>query len=73
MPNLTQTKYRRLYEIYPDKACIEESAVSCSQCLGGQIHSLGRFVGRGPGGRGVNEAPVSVSPDVDVQLVQLQE
>jgi biotin synthase len=26
MPNLTPTKYRRLYEIYPEKACIDESA-----------------------------------------------
>ena len=26
MPNLTPVKYRRLYEIYPAKACIDESA-----------------------------------------------
>jgi biotin synthase len=45
MPNLTPVKYRALYEIYPEKACIEESAADCNQCLRGQIHSLGRFAG----------------------------
>lgn len=51
MPNLTPVKYRRLYEIYPAKACIDESASDCSECLHGQIRSLGRSVGTGPGGR----------------------
>ena len=76
MPNLTQTKYRSLYEIYPAKACIEESAVDCNQCLRGQIHSLGRFAGQGQGGRGVietlNEAPARVTTDAFSQFVQLQ-
>jgi biotin synthase len=48
MPNLTPVKYRSLYQIYPAKACIEESAADCSHCLGEQIRSLGRFAGRGP-------------------------
>jgi biotin synthase len=52
MPNLTPVKYRSLYQIYPAKACIEESATDCSHCLGEQIRSLGRFPGHGPGGRG---------------------
>ncbi len=51
MPNLTPTSYRRMYQIYPGKACIEESSVDCSRCLRGQIRSLGRFTGEGPGGR----------------------
>jgi biotin synthase len=72
MPNLTPSKYRRLYEIYPAKACIDESAVDCNQCLRGQIHSLGRFAGRGPGGRGEIEAPVNIMSDGQSQLVQLQ-
>jgi biotin synthase len=72
MPNLTPSKYRRLYEIYPAKACIDESAVDCNQCLRGQIHSLGRFAGRGPGGRGDTEAPVNIMSDGQSQLVQLQ-
>ena len=72
MPNLTPSKYRRLYEIYPAKACIDESAVDCNQCLRGQIHSLGRFAGRGPGNRGDTEAPVNMMPAAQSQLVQLQ-
>jgi biotin synthase len=73
MPNLTPVKYRRLYEIYPDKACIEESATDCNQCLRGQIHSLGRFAGQGQGGRGAIENTSSVLPDASSRLVRLQQ
>lgn len=72
MPNLTPIKYRRLYEIYPAKACIDEDANGCNQCLRGQIHSLGRFAGRGSGGRGILETPASIAPDAGSTLVQLQ-
>jgi biotin synthase len=51
MPNLTPTKYRALYEIYPAKACIRETAAQCGTCLSGRIVRLGRTVGKGPGGR----------------------
>ena len=51
MPNLTPLQYRHGYEIYPAKACIDETAVQCSGCLGSRITRIGRFVGRGPGGR----------------------
>jgi biotin synthase len=51
MPNLTPVKYRRSYEIYPAKACIDETAQQCSSCLGTRILKIGRFVGHGPGGR----------------------
>ena len=37
MPNLTPTKYRALYEIYPDKACIAETGEACHHCLTGRI------------------------------------
>ncbi|MFZ1083376.1 MAG: [FeFe] hydrogenase H-cluster radical SAM maturase HydE [Terracidiphilus sp.] len=72
MPNLTPVKYRSLYEIYPAKACIEESATDCNQCLRGQIFSLGRFAGQGQGGRGEIETLANVLPDVSPQLVNLQ-
>jgi biotin synthase len=49
MPNLTPTKYRALYEIYPDKACIAESGEACHHCLAGRIASLGRQAGQGRG------------------------
>jgi biotin synthase len=51
MPNLTPLKYRRLYEIYPAKACISETDVKCYGCLNTRIQLIGRQVGRGPGGR----------------------
>jgi biotin synthase len=72
MPNLTPLKYRSLYQIYPAKACIDESAADCSECLRGQIHSLGRFVGRGPGGRGELEQPVPAVQSSGPSLVELQ-
>ncbi len=49
MPNLTPPKYRVLYEIYPDKACIGETADGCFHCLRGRIESLGRQMGSGRG------------------------
>jgi biotin synthase len=73
MPNLTPGKYRALYQIYPAKACIEESAADCSQCLRAQIHSLGRSVGQGPGGRGdQQEAFHSIPAQAGTGLVELQ-
>ncbi|NLE22741.1 MAG: [FeFe] hydrogenase H-cluster radical SAM maturase HydE [Actinobacteria bacterium] len=51
MPNLTPPEYREKYEIYPDKACVNETAEMCRGCLTGRIESIGRVVGTGPGGR----------------------
>lgn len=49
MPNFTPPKYRALYEIYPDKACVNETAEQCSRCLRGRIASIGRHIGVGSG------------------------
>jgi biotin synthase len=51
MPNLTPPAYREKYEIYPGKACINETADVCGGCLRHRIEALGRQVGAGPGGR----------------------
>ena len=51
MPNLTPPKYRVKYEIYPDKACLNETAEMCRGCLQGRVESIGRHIGTGPGGR----------------------
>ena len=51
MPNMTPPKYRALYEIYPSKACIFETASECHSCLRNRIESIGRTVGKGPGAR----------------------
>ena len=72
MPNLTPMKYRHLYEIYPAKACIDESASDCDRCLRGQIHSLSRFVGRGNGSRGQFEVPLAAESLAPSNLVELE-
>jgi len=51
MPNLTPPQYRVLYEIYPGKACLVETAEAGHLLLLEQIKRLGRRVGTGPGGR----------------------
>ena len=58
MPNLTPLKYRRLYEIYPAKACITETDVKCNGCLSARIRAIGRHIGQGQGGRW-NRQPAS--------------
>ena len=49
MPNLTPPKYREHYEIYPNKACIQESAGMCHRCMEMRIESIGRTTGSGRG------------------------
>ncbi len=56
MPNLTPPQYRVLYEIYPGKACVNETAEVCNKCMHRRIESLGRHIGTGPGGRGQHRA-----------------
>lgn len=51
MPNLTPPGYRALYEIYPGKACLSETAARCALCLDGRIRAIGRVPGTGPGWR----------------------
>lgn len=50
MPNLTPPEYRRLYEIYPAKACLTETVEQFHAALTARILSLGRTIGVGPGG-----------------------
>jgi biotin synthase len=49
MPNVTPVKYRQMYEIYPGKACIYETAQACNSCITRRIESIGRTVGNGKG------------------------
>ncbi|MCP4644098.1 MAG: [FeFe] hydrogenase H-cluster radical SAM maturase HydE [bacterium] len=51
MPNLTPIAYRESYQIYPGKACINETAGQCRMCLRGRVMSIGREIGTGQGGR----------------------
>ena len=49
MPNLTPSKYRILYEVYPGKACLAETGRQCHECLSARLTSLGRRPGSGRG------------------------
>ena len=51
MPNLTPTRYRALYEIYPNKAATFETAEQTHQTALEQIRSIGRSFGQGHGSR----------------------
>jgi len=44
MPNFTPQPYRKLYEIYPQKRCIDEPVGACNFCMDGMAKSLGRFI-----------------------------
>ena len=51
MPNVTPVEYRTQYEIYPGKACLNETAKQCQGCLAARIASIGRTIGKGQGSR----------------------
>ncbi|MEZ4599360.1 MAG: [FeFe] hydrogenase H-cluster radical SAM maturase HydE [Syntrophotaleaceae bacterium] len=57
MPNLTPKKYRPLYEIYPAKACIDETAAECRSCMHRRILSVNRKIGKGRGDSSNHRAP----------------
>jgi biotin synthase len=54
MPNVTPVEYRTRYEIYPGKACLNETAHQCQGCLGARIAAIGRTIGKGPGSRRIH-------------------
>jgi biotin synthase len=45
MPNITPTEVRRLYELYPNKICLDEDADRCFACVTSRIVSLKRTIG----------------------------
>jgi len=49
MPNVTPGKYRRLYQLYPNKPCVDEDGAACAMCVRGRLATLGRDIGTGPG------------------------
>jgi biotin synthase len=51
MPNLTPPQYRVMYEIYPNKACINETSEACASCLSLRVLNIGRTIGNGQGPR----------------------
>jgi biotin synthase len=49
MPNITPQKYRRLYQIYPSKICVDEDSRNCVPCLSRRLRSIGRTIAAGKG------------------------
>ncbi|MBP7216257.1 MAG: [FeFe] hydrogenase H-cluster radical SAM maturase HydE [Candidatus Omnitrophica bacterium] len=49
MPNFTPAPYRKLYEIYPGKRCVDEPAGACAFCMDGMARSIDRNVDYGRG------------------------
>ncbi len=49
MPNVTPQKYRALYQLYPNKPCVDEDSGQCALCVAGRVSRLGRRIGKGPG------------------------
>ena len=50
MPNITEGEYRKLYELYPGKICVNDTPAHCRSCIGLKIMSIGRTIGQGYGG-----------------------
>lgn len=57
MPNFTPIEYRKLYEIYPGKKCVNEPEGACVACMEILAQSIGRTIrySRGDGLKNVNE------------------
>lgn len=45
MPNLTPTKYREEYMIYPNKACVGDKPQECQGCLDNRMKSIDHKIG----------------------------
>ncbi len=44
MPNFTPQEYRKAYEIYPGKRCLDEPVGKCCVCMDSIVESIGRFI-----------------------------
>ena len=51
MPNATEGDYRRKYEIYPGKICVNDSPAQCRGCISSKIESIGRTISKEQGFR----------------------
>jgi biotin synthase len=50
MPNITPTDYRKFYQLYDNKPCLDENARQCKSCLEHRIRAAGAEVGYGEWG-----------------------
>ncbi len=45
MPNLTDTTYRKGYQLYEGKPCLDENSTMCRGCLKNRVASIGETIG----------------------------
>lgn len=50
MPNVTDTEYRRRYQLYAGKPCLDENATLCRGCLERRLAAIGETVNYGQRG-----------------------
>lgn len=50
MPNLTPTNYKKYYQLYDNKPCLGDTAITCNSCIAGKITHFGEEVGYGEHG-----------------------
>ncbi len=50
MPNLTPKSYRKDYQLYPGKPCVDEKASQCAGCVRRRLARLNRPIAENPGG-----------------------
>jgi len=50
MPNMTPTDYRKFYQLYSNKPCLDENARQCKACLEHRIRAAGAEIGYGEWG-----------------------
>ena len=62
MPNLTPVKYRKSYQLYDGKPCLDEDAAKCTGCLSARIRSAGAEVGLGEWGDSTHFAKRTKTP-----------
>lgn len=44
MPNITDTEYRRSYQLYENKPCLDENSEQCRYCLARRLEKIGETV-----------------------------
>lgn len=62
MPNATPQPFRRDYQLYPGKPCVDEEAADCARCTRARLRALGRPVAPGPGHSLKKQAPPGNRP-----------
>ena len=63
MPNMTPTDYRKFYQLYDNKPCLDENARQCKSCLERRIQAAGAEIGHGEWGDSVHFLKKQKAPE----------